>query len=327
MPPIWLMRQAGRYLPEYRAVRSEAGSFLDLCFSPDLALEVTLQPLRRFRLDAAILFSDILVVPLALGQQVGFEEGKGPVLDPIREERDLDRLRLGGLTDRLAPVYEAVGRIRKSLSPEQALIGFAGAPWTVVTYMVEGGTSRDHARTKAWAYGNPKSFRRLIDLVADATVEHLSAQVEAGAEVLQLFDTWAGALSYSGIQRWSLEPLRKIAGRLKERFPDVPVIVFPKGVGGGILDFAECAEFDAVSLDSSMGPRLGRSVQARKAIQGNLDPYLLAAGGATMDAEIAGILESFGGGPHIFNLGHGIIPSTPPEHVAELVSRVRGRHT
>lgn len=323
-PPIWLMRQAGRYLPEYRELRRQAGSFLDLCFAPDLAVEVTLQPLRRFRFDAAILFSDILVVPLALGQSVSFQEGVGPVLDPIRREQDLDRLSAAGLVDRLAPVYEAVRGIRRSLSPEQALIGFAGAPWTVATYMVEGGTSRDHANTRGWAYREPESFARLVDLLVEATVEHLAAQVEAGAEVLQIFDTWAGALSYQGMRTWSLQPITRIAAALKQRHPDVPIIVFPRGVGEAVADFAAVPEIDAVSLDSSAAPRQASRLQATKAVQGNLDPYVLVAGGEIMRHEIDTLLGSLGRGPYVFNLGHGIVPTTPPEHVAELVERVRG---
>ena len=323
-PPVWLMRQAGRYLPEYRELRRQAGTFLDLCFAPDLAVEVTLQPLRRFRFDAAILFSDILVVPLALGQNVSFREGVGPVLAPVRREQDLAPLSAAGLTDRLAPVYEAVRGIRRALSPEQTLIGFAGAPWTVATYMVEGGTSRDHAHTRGWAYREPESFSQLTDLLVDATVQHLAAQVEAGAEVLQIFDTWAGVLSYQGMRTWSLQPITRIAAALKDRHPDVPIIVFPKGVGEAVADFAAVPQIDAVSLDSSASPRHASRLQARKAVQGNLDPYVLAAGGEIMRHEIDTLLGSLGRGPYVFNLGHGIVPTTPPEHVAELVERVRG---
>src|SRR5687768_5677010 len=237
-PPIWLMRQAGRYLPEYREVRAQAGSFLDLCYNPVLATEVTLQPIRRFGFDAAILFSDILVVPDALGQKVSFEEGRGPVLEPLGDGKDLARLNKDRFHERLAPVYETIGQIKQALPPETALIGFAGAPWTVASYMIEGGSSRDFAKAKGWMYGRVVDFAALITLLVDATSQYLIHQVEAGAEILQLFDSWAGALSHPDMRHFSLAPLREIAANVHAVHPDVPIILFPRGVGAGYLDFA-----------------------------------------------------------------------------------------
>ncbi|MBL8707974.1 MAG: uroporphyrinogen decarboxylase, partial [Rhodospirillaceae bacterium] len=230
-PPIWLMRQAGRYLPEYRAVRAKAGSFLDLCYNPEFAVEVTLQPIRRFGFDAAILFSDILVVPNALGQDVRFEEGRGPLLEALENDAALERLAMDQFHTKLRPVYATVAGIREALPPETALIGFAGAPWTVASYMIEGGSSKDFARTKAWAYQRPESFQRLVNLLVEATAQYLIAQIEAGAEVLQLFDSWASALDHAGLLQWSYAPMKAIVDRVRMTHPDVPVIVFPRGCG------------------------------------------------------------------------------------------------
>lgn len=323
--PVWLMRQAGRYLPEYRKVRAEAGSFLDLCYTPDFAEEVTLQPIRRFGFDAAILFSDILVVPDALGQQVAFKEGEGPVLEPITDLAGLAKLSSpSAVRGKLAPVYETVGRLSGSLPPETTLIGFAGAPWTVATYMVGGRGSPDQAAAKAWAYRAPDEFQRLIDLLVEATVEHLSAQVEAGAEVLQVFDTWAGSLPELSFERFALQPMKAIRERLKARFPDIPVIAFPRGAGGMAERYFRETGVTGLSLDTGVSPAWARdNLQAAGCLQGNLDPLLLVAGGPEMRRQALHILETLGAGPFIFNLGHGIVPQTPPEHVAELVALVQ----
>jgi uroporphyrinogen decarboxylase len=323
------MRQAGRYLPEYRATRAAAGSFLDLCYNPALATEVTLQPIRRFGFDAAILFSDILVVADALGQKVGFEEGRGPVLEALKDGKDLARLGMAKFHQHLGPVYETVSRIRAELPAETALIGFAGAPWTVASYMIEGGSSRDFAKAKSWMYGRPSDFVALIDLLVEATSQYLIRQVEAGAEVLQIFDSWAGALSHSDMRLFSLAPMRQIVARVRQKQPAVPIILFPRGVGAGYVDFAveryaDEKSAEALGLDPSVPLEWARDrLQPLACLQGNLDPQLLVAGGRSMGAAVARILNRLGSGPFVFNLGHGIVPETPPEHVAELVKLVR----
>lgn len=329
-PPLWLMRQAGRYLPEYRRLRAKAESFIDFCLTPELAAEATLQPLRRFALDAAILFSDILVVPHALGQPVWFEEGSGPRLTPIVGARDLTGLETHGLRRRLAAVYETVQRVRTALAAEGmseiALIGFAGAPWTVATYMVEGGASKDFAGVKAWAYADPDGFQALIDLLVEATCEHLEAQIEAGAEVVQLFDSWAGVLPESQFGRWVTAPTRAIVARVKARFPAVPIIGFPRGAGVLYRRYRVDSGVDALSLDTTVPLRwAARVLQPLGPVQGNLDPYLLVAGGAALEREVRRILEALAAGPFVFNLGHGVVPETAPERVAALVRLVRAR--
>jgi uroporphyrinogen decarboxylase len=324
-PPIWLMRQAGRYLPEYRELRAQAEGFLDFCFTPDLAVEATLQPIRRFGFDAAILFSDILVVPHALGQVVRFVEGVGPMLDPLRSTGDLDRLSHEGLCDRLAPVFEALRRLKLALPPATTLVGFAGAPWTVASYMIEGRSGSNFATSKRLAYEAPALFGRLVDLLVEATVEYLAAQVEAGAEALQIFDSWAGSLAEAELRRWSLEPMIRIVAALKGRHPQVPVILFPRGAGAMYGEFAARSGAAGLGLDSSVPLTWAAGeLQPRLAVQGNLDPLLLTVGGAPMRAELARILEVLGQGPLIVNLGHGILPETPPTHVGELVEFVRG---
>ena len=323
-PPIWLMRQAGRYLPEYRALRAKAGSFLDLCYTPDFAVEATLQPIRRFDLDAAILFSDILVIPHALGQDVSFVESRGPVLVPIRDAASVRRLRLDGMTGRLHSVYEAVRRVRAMLPATTSLVGFAGAPWTVATYMVEGGTSRDHAHTKHWAFGDPEGFGVLVELLIEATAAHLIEEVAAGADVLQLFDTWAGALPEYEMHRWCLAPARAIMARVHAVHPWVPFILFPRGVGAGYAAFAREPGCRGLSLDSSVPLAwAARTLQPHKTIQGNLDPGLLVTGATAMRQAAERLRAAFGHGSYIVNLGHGVVPETPPEHVAELVAIVR----
>jgi uroporphyrinogen decarboxylase len=324
-PPIWLMRQAGRYLPEYRDVRLGLPSFLDLCYRPDLAVEVTLQPIRRYAFDAAILFSDILVVPDALGQTVAFEEGRGPILEPVRSLADLARLRPEGIHEKLAPVYETVRRLAKALPPEIALIGFAGAPWTVATYMVEGGTSRGFEKVQLWAYRDPASFAKLIDCLVLATIEYLSAQIAAGAEIVQLFDSWAGILPESAFRRWVVTPTLRIVTALRRRHPSVPIIGFPRGAGFQHAEYFATTGVTALGLDTTIPLDVGRDgLQKFGPVQGNLDPLLLVAGGAPMAASVAAILAAFSSRPFIFNLGHGIVPQTPTEHVAELVAQVRG---
>jgi uroporphyrinogen decarboxylase len=323
-PPIWLMRQAGRYLPEYRAIRAKGGSFLDLCFTPDLAIEVTLQPIQRFGFDAAIIFSDILVVPHALGQDARFADGSGPVLDALDGEVDLARLNMSGFLQRLAPVYEALAGTKAKLPPETTLIGFAGAPWTIACYMIEGGATRDFARIKSWAYGKTPAFEKLIDLLIEAIAQHAIAQVEAGAEVIQLFDSWAGALDHAGLLRWSLKPMQAIAQRIRTAHPDIPIIVFPRACGAGYLDFARMGFAQGLGLDPSVPLDWAWSqLQGGLALQGNLDPQLLVAGGDAMQEAVLNILAKLNRGPFIFNLGHGIVPETPPEHVEALVDLVR----
>jgi uroporphyrinogen decarboxylase len=323
-PPIWLMRQAGRYPPEYRAIRAEVPSFLELCFTPELAVEVTLQPIRRFAFDAAILFSDILVVPHALGQTVSFREGEGPVLAPVRSPADIAQLDPARLHDTLAPVYETVRLLAAGLPKEVALVGFAGAPWTVATYMVEGRTSRVFHHAKLLMYRDPASFAALIDCLVEATAQYLLAQVAAGAEIVQLFDTWAGVLPEPEFRRWVIEPTRRIVASLRARHPALPVIGFPRGAGPLYAAYFEATGVTAVSLDTAFPSAVARdALQRIGPVQGNLDPLLLVAGGAALREAAAGIIGTLGGGPFIFNLGHGIVPETPPEHVAELVELVR----
>ncbi len=323
-PPVWLMRQAGRYLPEYREIRAKAGSFLDLCYNPRLAAEVTLQPIRRFGFDAAILFSDILVVADGLGQKVGFEEGRGPVLDALKGGGDLAKLGLDGFHHKLAPVYETVATIKAALPVETALIGFAGAPWTVASYMIEGGSSRDYAKAKSWIYQRPQDFAALMELLVEATGQYLIRQIQAGAEVVQLFDSWAGALAHAEMVRWCLEPAKAIVARVRMAHPEVPFILFPRGIGAGYLDFARAKVGNGLSLDSSVPLEWAwTQLQGQVALQGNLDPQLLVAGGPMMRVAAGRILQTLGRGPFVFNLGHGIVPETPPEHVAELVKLVR----
>ena len=316
--PFWLMRQAGRYLPEYREIRSSAGDFMELCHTPELAAEITLQPIRRFGMDAAILFSDILTIPHALGQKVAFQAGSGPILEPF----DPGSLSSGGATERLTPVYETIRRVRRELPEDVALIGFAGAPWTVAIYMIGTAGSRDHMPARRMALGEPERFRDLVDLLVEVTSDHLIRQADAGAEVLQLFDTWAGALPAAGIRRWCLEPARRIVGRVRSAHPGVPFILFPKGVGPLLTEFSVIAE--GVGLDAATDPAWAAGLQGRCAVQGNLDPALLCVGGAAMLEAASDILSGLAGGPHIFNLGHGVLPDTPPEHVAALRELVGG---
>lgn len=323
-PPIWFMRQAGRYLPEYRELRSQTVGFLDLCYDPSLASEITLQPVRRFALDAAIIFSDILVVPHALGQDVGFVDGEGPKLSPIVDEADIERLELSRMPEILSPVYEAITRVRQELSSDVSLIGFAGAPWTVATYMIEGGSSRDFASVRRWAYAAPDKFAGLIEILIEATANHLCSQIEAGADVVQIFDSWASALTAEGFQRWVIEPTTAIVKRVRERCGEVPIIGFPRGAGLGYLDYANNCDVSALGLDSAISPDwAARVLQPLIPVQGNLDPIMLLAGGQPRDDAADRILRVLGNGPLIFNLGHGVIKETAPEQVEELVQFVR----
>ncbi len=323
--PIWLMRQAGRYLPEYRQLRQQAPSFVEFCFNPEMAAEATLQPIRRFAMDGAILFADILLLPHALGCPVRFVEGTGPVFEPISSPDALSQT--DEWRDAVAPVGETVRRVHAALPAEITLLGFAGAPWTVATYLVEGGTSRDHAKTRAWAFSDPVGFGRLIRRLVDTTIDYLSMQVQAGADAVQLFDSWAGALPADGIERWSLGPCVEIASRLRELHPQVPVIMFPRAVGPASAWFAASGAFAAVGIDSSISPQwAAETLQPHTAVQGNLDPLALRAGGPALRDGALSIQRALQGGRHIFNLGHGVVPDTPPEHVAELVRLIRGEN-
>jgi uroporphyrinogen decarboxylase len=324
-PPIWLMRQAGRYLPEYREIRATAPTFLDFCYTPKLATEATLQPIRRFGFDAAIVFSDILVVPDALGQRVSFESGEGPRLKPIETRADFDALRESLDLARLEPVFETLGRVREALPAEVALIGFCGAPWTVASYMIAGHGTSDQAPARLFAYRHPALFQALVDRLVDASAAYLLRQLEAGAQAVQIFDSWAGVLPVTELERWCLAPLRSLVGKIRRAAPDTPVIAFPRGAGASLGQFAVIEGVAGVSLDTAVPPEwAAAALPAGVASQGNLDPLALLAGGAGLDEGIDRILTGFSGRPHIFNLGHGILPETPIAHVERLVRRVRG---
>jgi uroporphyrinogen decarboxylase len=325
IPPVWMMRQAGRYLPEYRKVRAKAGGFLDLCFNPELAAEVTLQPVRRFGFDVAILFSDILVVPLALGRKLWFAEGEGPRLDPLSEPRDVMALRSEPDDKVLSPIYETVRRVKPALPQETTFIGFCGAPWTVATYMVAGRGTPDQGPAKELAARNPEAFQHLVDCLVEASVGYLAKQIEAGVEVVQIFDTWAGSLPPESFERWCVQPTKKLVAILRERKPSVKIIGFPRGAGNGIPRYVDETGVDAVSLESEIDRTFAREqIQSRVPVQGNVDPQVLLAGGEALDCEVDAVLKAFSGGPHIFNLGHGILPQTPVAHVERMLKRVRG---
>lgn len=318
-PTWWLMRQAGRYLPEYREVRARAQDFVELCLTPGLAAELTLQPVRRYGMDGAILFSDILMLPFGLGQRLAFREGEGPVLERIEDPAGVAKLDLDRIASSLAPVFETAGRVRGALDPRTTLIGFAGAPWTVATYMVEGGGSRDFRRVKSWAYRDPEAFGALIDLLAEATIEYLTGQIKAGVEVVQLFDSWAGTLPELAFMRWVIEPTRQIVAALKRRFANYPVIGFPRGAG--VLHERYLCEtgVDGIGIDTAVPPGYARqALQPHGTVQGNLDPILLIVGGTALEEAVRGLRRMLGQGPYIFNLGHGVLPETPPEHVQAL---------
>jgi len=323
-PPFWFMRQAGRYLPEYRKVRETAKNFLDFCYTPDLAVEVTLQPLRRLHADAAIMFSDILVIPDALGQDVAFKEGEGPVLQPVRSLEDLSVLNKDRLHEHLAPVYEILTRLRQEIPDETTLIGFAGAPWTIAIYMVEGRGGTECGRARTWAYEDPDGFGLLINLLVETISEYLIKQIEAGAEVIQLFDSWAGVLSETQFRRWVIEPNRQIVERVKAVYPDVPIIGFPRNAGVLYRDFVEQTGVDGVSFDHTMPLAwVKEHIQPLCAVQGNLDNHALIVGGQMLEDSVIKLLKMFSDGPFVFNLGHGILPSTPPENVERVAEIIR----
>jgi len=322
-PPVWFMRQAGRYLPEYRALRAQAKDFISFCLDPVMAAEATLQPMRRFPLDAAIVFADILLVPLALGQKVWFEEGEGPKLGPLPTNAELE-LGMDGALGLLAPVGETLADVREALDPSKALIGFAGAPWTVATYMIEGGGSRDRARAKSFAYQEAAAADGLLEVLVETTARYLALQAASGADVLKLFDSWSDGLSEDQFERLVIGPHAAIVRKLRELGVDKPVIGFPRGCGALVENYAERAGVDAVALDVQAPAALGRRLQKRLTIQGALDPLLLRAGGEALDARVDQMLRQWGGGPYIFNLGHGILPDTPIEHVERTLQRVTG---
>lgn len=323
-PPFWFMRQAGRYLPEYREIRAQVGDFLEMCYTPKAAAEVTLQPIRRYGMDAAILFADILLIPDALGQKLEYREGEGPVLAPVRDGAALAALKPERIHERLSPVYETVSRVAGALPAGTALIGFAGSPWTVASYMVEGHGSKEFQETRLWALRDPDGFGALIAMLVEATTDYLARQIEAGAHAVQLFDSWAGVLSEDQFERWSVAPTRAIIERLKRRFPDVPVIGFPRGAGAKSVDYVEATGVGGVGIDTAISPRwAAQALQGKAAVQGNLDPLAVVAGGRAMEEQAREILAALSDGPFIFNLGHGIVPQTPPEHVAALSDLIR----
>ncbi|MGD0024642.1 MAG: uroporphyrinogen decarboxylase [Xanthobacteraceae bacterium] len=325
IPPIWLMRQAGRYLPEYRAIREKVDSFLDLCLNPKLAAEVTLQPVRRFGFDAAILFSDILVIPHALGQHVTFEGGEGPRLEALADPLAFQRLRETIDHETLAPIYETIVRVKQELPREVALLGFCGAPWTVATYMIAGCGTADQSPARVFAYRYPEAFAELIDLLIEASAGYLIRQFEAGVEAVQIFDTWAGVLPADEFRKWCIDPSARIIAAVRKRIRAARVIGFPRGAGTELGRYLAAVPVDAVGLDWMIELTFARDhIQKERPIQGNLDPLALLVGGEALDRAIDAILEAFVHGPFIFNLGHGVLPDTPIAHVERLIARVRG---
>jgi uroporphyrinogen decarboxylase len=320
-PPIWLMRQAGRYLPEYRALRAKAPDFVQFCLNPELATEVTLQPIHRFQLDAAILFADILLIPHALGQKLWFAEGEGPRLEPLRDSKDIGALRYDG--GKIAPVMQTIRQVRAALDDKTALIGFAGAPWTVATYMIEGRGGTDHETIRRWAWGQPESFARLMDVLVESTSAYLIAQADAGAEALQLFESWAGTVPAGLFEHAVLQPTARIVAAVKAKHPTIPIIGFPRGAGAWLARYVQATEVDGVGVDQ-MTDLASLELPPRVARQGNLDPVLLLQGGDAMHAQARRLVEAMQDRPFIFNLGHGVMQPTPPEHVAAVVAAVRG---
>jgi uroporphyrinogen decarboxylase len=319
------MRQAGRYLPEYRAIREQAGSFLALCFDPQSAAEVTLQPIRRFGFDVAILFSDILVVPHALGQRVTFEDGEGPRLDALADPPALSRLHREIDHARLEPVYEAIGRVKEALTPSVALLGFCGAPWTLATYMIAGMGTVDQLPARRFAYQFPDAFAQLIDALVEASASYLIRQFAAGVDAVQVFDTWAGVLPAGEFRRWCIEPTARIVTAVRKQVPDARIIGFPRGAATELGPYLDAVSVDAIGIDWTVELGFARDcIQPRKPLQGNLDPLALSIGGAALDRSVDAILEAFSPAPFIFNLGHGVLPDTPIAHVEQLVARVRG---
>ncbi len=322
-PPIWLMRQAGRYLPEYRETRAKAGSFLDLCYTPDYAVEVTLQPIRRYAFDAAILFSDILVIPDAIGRNVRFEEGNGPQLDPLSVD-EIGALTKTELGDKLDPVYETVRRLRAELPTETTLLGFCGAPWTIATYLIAGHGTPDQAPARLFAYRYPEAFGKLLDHVADLSAQYLIRQIDSGADAVQIFDSWAGVLGEAEFERYAVHPVRRITDAVRAARPGAKIIAFAKGAGYLLKSYRQDTRADAIGLDWSVPLSFARELQKDGAVQGNLDPMRVVAGGKALDEGVDAILQALGSGPLIFNLGHGITPQADPANVSHLVNRVRG---
>ena len=323
-PPLWMMRQAGRYLPEYREIRASVPTFLDFCYSPKLAMEATMQPIRRFGFDAAILFSDILVVPDALGQKVSFEQGEGPRLPPISSAEDFAGLREEIDLEKLSAVFETIDRVKSALPADVALIGFCGAPWTVASYMIAGKGTPDQAPARLFAYRHPALFQRLIDLLVESSICYLERQFRAGVEAVQIFDSWAGVLPTLEFEAWCLKPVLAIVEGVKSRVPDARIIAFPRGVGSHLRAFCDHPAINALGLDTATDPLwAAREIQPLKPVQGNLDPLALIAGGDALDRSVDLIKSAFDGKPYIFNLGHGIQPVTPIAHVEQLVRRVR----
>ncbi|MCZ8320531.1 MAG: uroporphyrinogen decarboxylase [Novosphingobium sp.] len=321
--PVWLMRQAGRYLPEYRALRASKGGFLPLVYDSAAAAEITLQPIRRFGFDGAILFSDILIVPYAMGQDLEFLVGEGPHLSPRLLDASLASLR--AVPQRLDAIYETVRQVKAALPADKTLLGFAGSPWTVATYMVAGEGSRDQHDTRALAYRDRSGFQAIIDAIVAVTVEYLAGQIQAGAEAVQLFDSWSGSLAPAEFERWVIAPNAAIVRQLKARFPQVPIIGFPKGAGEKLAAYARETGVDAMGIDETIDPLwAARELPAKMPVQGNLDPLLLLAGGEELERQARCILEAFADRPHVFNLGHGIGQTTPVEHVGQLLALVRG---
>jgi uroporphyrinogen decarboxylase len=322
IPPLWLMRQAGRYLPEYRALRADKGGFLELVNDSASAAEVTLQPIKRFNFDGAILFSDILVIPHALGQDLWFETGEGPRLAPKLIDQALSTLSMA--PERLAPVYETVRRVSAALTPTKTFLGFAGSPWTVATYMIAGQGSKEQAEARRYAYQDPIAFQAIIDAISDLTVEYLSGQIESGVDAVQLFDSWSGSLSPAQFEKWVIAPTVRIVDQLRSLHPNTPIIGFPKGAGGKLPAYARETGVDALGLDETVDPVWANTnLPADLPVQGNLDPLALITGGDVLDMAIARVLAAFPDRPHIFNLGHGILPDTPIDHVEHLIRRVR----
>jgi uroporphyrinogen decarboxylase len=323
-PPVWLMRQAGRYLPEYRVLREKAGDFLTLCFTPELAAEVTLQPVRRFGFDVAILFSDILVIPHALGQMVSFDAGEGPRLDAIVDRQGLERLESVVDQELLAPVYQTIKAVKGNLPQSVALLGFCGAPWTVASYMIAGQGTSGQEPARLFAYRDPEAFAELIDKLIDASASYLIGQLQAGADAVQIFDTWAGILPAEQFRRWCIEPTRRIIVKVRNHLPHARIIGFPRGAGAALLRYVEEVPVDAVGLDWTTDLVFARDhIQWRIPVQGNLDPLALVAGGAALDRAVDEILAHFSARPFVFNLGHGILPQTPIAHVERMLARVR----
>ena len=325
-PPIWMMRQAGRYLPEYRATRAEAGDFLSLCYNPELAAEVTLQPIRRYGFDAAILFADILLLPQALGPKLWFETGEGPRMETTTTMAQVQALKpKAAIHDTLAPVYETVRILSRELPRETTLIGFAGAPWTVATYMIAGRGSKDQGAAHRLKDSDRATFVALIEVITEATIDYLSEQVKAGAEVIKLFDSWAGSLKGADFTDFALKPAARIIAELKARHPGLPIIAFPREAGQGYIGFAKATGADCVAIDNSVTPEwAAANVQVDGCVQGNLAPHHLVTGGEALVRETRRVVEAFRNGPHIFNLGHGITPDADPENVARMIAAVRG---